>query len=228
MTVGLNTGVAITLGGEAIVLLPQKALYWPAERLLVVADLHLEKATARRHTGVLLPPYDTRETLARLLSVVRDVRPETVLALGDSFHDAAAVGRLDVEARASLATLATLAQPVWLIGNHDPALPPTLPGTVVPFFARRSIGFVHEPSSAVIAPEVAGHLHPKARVRVGGHAVVRPCFVVGGGRVILPAFGAYTGGLDVTAPPIRSLFGGGGDLYVPGRDRLYRVPLMKT
>ncbi|MFS3136382.1 ligase-associated DNA damage response endonuclease PdeM [Gluconacetobacter sacchari] len=218
-------GATIMLGREELVLLPQKAVYWPAERMLIVADMHLEKATARREAGILLPPYDTHETLARLLDLVRTLRPETVLALGDSFHDAGSVERLDTHARERLAALAGLTRTIWLVGNHDPELPSTLPGTVVPSFARRTVTFRHVPSSAANVRELAGHLHPKARIRAGGHAMARPCFVVGGGRVILPAFGAYTGGLDVTMPPIRSLFPRGADLYVPCRDGLVRLSM---
>ncbi|GBQ96402.1 putative ICC-like phosphoesterase [Acetobacter nitrogenifigens DSM 23921 = NBRC 105050] len=225
---GANGSVVIALRHEKFMLLQQKAVYWPTERMLIVADMHMEKATARRDAGVLLPPYDTHETLSRLLDLVSTVRPETVLALGDSFHDAEGASRLDAVARECLATLAGAARLIWLVGNHDPALPSILPGTSVQSFERRSVAFRHVPSSTVKIPELAGHLHPKVRLRLGGHMVVRPCFIVGGGRMILPAFGTYTGGMDVMMPPIRSLFPGEADLYVPGRSGTFRIHMRRA
>ncbi|MET0675788.1 MAG: ligase-associated DNA damage response endonuclease PdeM [Bradyrhizobium sp.] len=180
------------------------ALLWESERLLVVADLHLEKGSSFAARGTLLPPFDTIATLSRLASVVVRHNPRTVIALGDSFHDRAAHTRLSEPDRTRLATLQTGRDWIWISGNHDPALPRDLGGAVAEIIAVGAITFRHEPTGA--RGEIAGHLHPKARVATRARSVERRCFVSDGERAIMPAFGAYAGGLSVRDAAFAKLF----------------------
>jgi len=221
------TGMDLAFGDQTVVLLPEGAIFWPSEKMLIVADLHLEKSSSRRAVGVLLPPYDTRLTLERLSALVRTLAPQTVIALGDSFHDRHAADRLDADSLRLLADLTAVSHFIWLTGNHDPLPPQNVQGRVYESFSRADFRFRHIPSTSselrAGTVEFAGHLHPKLRLNISGHAVARRCFVVGNGRVLLPAFGAYTGGLDVTAPAIRTLFTSPPRIFVAGARRVYRV-----
>ncbi|MBN9015048.1 MAG: ligase-associated DNA damage response endonuclease PdeM [Rhizobiales bacterium] len=180
------------------------ALYWADERLLVVSDLHLEKGSSFATRGVLLPPHDTTETLARLDAVIARYQPRAVIALGDSFHDREAHDRLTAAHRATLATLQTGRDWIWIVGNHDPDLPRDLGGSVASDVGIGPVVFRHEPTGAV--GEIAGHLHPKARVSRRGRSVERRCFASDGERAIMPAFGAYTGGLSIRDLAFAAIF----------------------
>jgi len=180
------------------------ALYWADERLLVVSDLHLEKGSSFAMRGVLLPPHDTTETLARLDAVIARYQPRAVIALGDSFHDREAHDRLTAAHRATLATLQTGRDWIWIVGNHDPDLPRDLGGSVASDVGIGPVVFRHEPTGAV--GEIAGHLHPKARVSRRGRSVERRCFASDGERAIMPAFGAYTGGLSIRDLAFAAIF----------------------
>ncbi|MGB3487179.1 MAG: ligase-associated DNA damage response endonuclease PdeM [Xanthobacteraceae bacterium] len=180
------------------------ALYWADERLLVVSDLHFEKGSSFAMRGVLLPPHDTTETLARLDEVVARYRPRTVIALGDSFHDREAHDRLTAAHRATLATLQMGRDWIWIVGNHDPDLPRDLGGSIASDVGIGPVVFRHEPTGA--AGEIAGHLHPKARVSRRGRSVERRCFASDGERAIMPAFGAYTGGLSIRDLAFAAIF----------------------
>lgn len=209
------TAAPVHLLGERLMLDPAGALWWPARRLLAVADLHLEKGSALAALGSLVPPYDSRATLERLARLVRLYRPERLLLLGDSFHDAEGMGRLGAAEREALAGLARLTAITWLAGNHDP-------GTAEDV-REPPLTFRHVPRGET--GEVAGHLHPKAAVTIRGAWVARACFVADSRRVLLPAFGAYTGGLDVRDPAIRGLFPRGARVFLLGKDRLFSFPL---
>jgi len=180
------------------------ALYWADERLLVVSDLHLEKGSSFAMRGVLLPPHDTTETLARLDAVIARYQPCTVIALGDSFHDREAHDRLSAAHRATLATLQAGRDWIWIVGNHDPDLPRDLGGSIASDVGIGPVVFRHEPTGA--AGEIAGHLHPKARVSRRGRSVERRCFASDGERAIMPAFGAYTGGLSIRDLAFAAIF----------------------
>jgi len=180
------------------------ALYWEAERLLVVSDLHLEKGSSFARRGVLLPPYDTAATLAQLSAVMARHDPRTVIALGDSFHDRAAHERLSAEDREALSALQARRDWIWISGNHDPAIPRDLGGVVADEVAIGPIMFRHEPTGAV--GEIAGHLHPKARVSTRGRSVERRCFASDGQRAVMPSFGAYTGGLNIRDVAFAAIF----------------------
>ncbi|MDB5654469.1 MAG: pdeM [Tardiphaga sp.] len=180
------------------------ALYWEEQRLLVVSDLHLEKGSSYATRGVLLPPYDTIATLGRLGAVIARHDPRTVIALGDSFHDRSAHDRLSPSNRDLLGTLQLRRDWIWIAGNHDPELSSDLGGTIAAEVAIGPISFRHEPTGA--AGEIAGHLHPKARVASRGRSVERRCFASDGMRAIMPAFGAYTGGLNIRDAAFAKIF----------------------
>jgi uncharacterized protein len=180
------------------------ALLWDEQRLLVVSDLHLEKGSSFAARGTLLPPFDTIATLSRLAAVIARYNPCTVIALGDSFHDRHAHARLSVGDRATLTGLQAGRDWIWISGNHDPALPPDLGGIVASDIAIGAITFRHEPTGA--RGEIAGHLHPKARVATRGRSMERRCFACDGERAVMPAFGAYAGGLSIRDAAFAKIF----------------------
>lgn len=200
-------------------------LLWPERRLLAVADLHLEKGTGvAARGGGLLPPYDTRATLERLAAALHRHRPALVLCLGDSFHDRQAAGRLAAEDAALLRSLTGLVDDwVWIAGNHDPEPPAGLGGRSAPELLVGPLLFRHEAVPGAVG-EVSGHLHPAATVPLPGRRVRERCFVSDGAKLILPAFGAYAGGLGVHHPAIRGLLGPEFEVHLPWRGRIHRFP----
>jgi len=213
----------LVLSETELVLDGSGALWWPAEKTLVVADLHFEKGSAYARSGQFLPPYDTRATIRRLETVLTRFRAERVIALGDSFHDGGAGERLDIEERAALSALTRHTEFFWVEGNHDPEPPAWLGGRIVAQLMIGTLMFRHIPAAAGIIGEVAGHLHPAVRVTRGGVSVRRRCFVSDGQRLLLPAFGAYTGGLDVRDEAVTGLFTCGHSVYALGKERAYLV-----
>ncbi|MGH6972442.1 MAG: ligase-associated DNA damage response endonuclease PdeM, partial [Caulobacteraceae bacterium] len=181
-------------------------LWMEAERALVFADVHLEKGSAYAARGQMLPPYDTLETLARLALEVEALAPKVVVLLGDALHDSEASTRLCDADAARIEALGRGRELVWVAGNHDPAGPGGLTGSAADDWRTAGLSLVHEPSPAPAVGEVAGHLHPCARVKGRGGSVRRRCFVTDGERLILPAFGAYAGGLNVRDEAFRPLF----------------------
>ena len=218
------SGVLVGVMGVVLELYPEGALWWDDMRLLVVADLHLEKGSSFARRGQLIPPYDTVETLTRLAGLVAALRPRLVVALGDSFHDAEAAGRLTVSARQMLRGLQSGRDWTWIAGNHDPDRPAGLGGTAVDALAVGSLTFRHQPLAGRSDGEIAGHLHPAARVIGEGKSVRRRCFVGDGRRLVMPAMGAYAGGLDVCNPAFDGLFDEATfRAYVLGDDRIYPI-----
>lgn len=218
-------GAALTVNATPLVADPSGALVWPARRLVAVADLHLEKGShfaARRRP---LPPFDSAETLTRLEAVLARHRPRTVVCLGDSFHDVDAPGRLPPAAAARLDALTAAHDWIWIAGNHDPA-PDAAPdarwgGRVAGELVLGGLVFRHAAAAGPVAGgEVSGHFHPKAAVRARGRRMSARCFVADGRRLILPAFGAYAGGLNVLAPPIRELLAAPFQVYLLARGRI--------
>jgi DNA ligase-associated metallophosphoesterase len=210
----------ISVGGIALTADPDGALYWPKHGLLIVADLHLEKGSSFAARGTLLPPYDTAATLLRLARLIGYYSPRCVLALGDSFHDGEGPVRLSSEDRANLNALQTGRDWIWLTGNHDPEPAPNIGGTFCATFALGALRFRHDPTGT--AGEIAGHLHPVARVSHRGRVVSRRCFASDGHCMVMPAFGAFTGGLNVRAPVFADLFDTlGFTAHMLGEDRLY-------
>jgi uncharacterized protein len=214
----------LALGGEEFLCDLSGALFWPAESCLIVADLHLEKGSSFARRGQLLPPYDTKATLEALGACLEYWKPARVVALGDSFHDADAYRRLSPRDRDTVISLTREREWIWLTGNHDPERPDGLGGEWACELVIGPVCLRHEPSADAKGPEIAGHLHPQARVVRRGKAVRRRCFVTDGSRLILPAFGAYTGGLNIRDSAFAGLFS---ELnlwaQVMGRDRLYRI-----
>lgn len=199
------------------------ALYWPARRLLLVADLHLEKGSSYARQGRMLPPYDSRETLSRLAAAAEAWGAEAVCCLGDSFHDGEAPARLDETDRAALADLTRRYDWIWITGNHDPAPSGPWGGRIAHEVTLGPLTFRHEATSDARG-EISGHFHPKAAVRIRGRRVSGRAFLLGARRLLLPAFGAYTGGLSALDPAIAGLFPEGFAAWILGRRGLYAYP----
>jgi hypothetical protein len=215
------TAAPIHLAGERLMLDPMGAVFWPAQRMLAVSDLHLEKGSSFARKGMLLPPWDTHATIDRLILLLRRWSPETVVALGDSFHDALGSGRLPVTEQRRLNAMTEAHRFIWVQGNHDPTPPDGLGGIWVETHTAGPMVFRHEAISTADPGEIVGHHHPKATIPARAGSVSRPCFVFDGRRLMMPAFGAYTGGLDVRDPAINRLFPRGGRVFLLGKDRLF-------
>jgi DNA ligase-associated metallophosphoesterase len=196
----------IALSGHALMPVAAGALYWDAEWTLIVADLHLEKGAAFAARGLMLPPYDTRSTLRRLASCIDLFAPRRVVALGDSFHRSELADWLDPGDRKNLTALQRGRDWYWVLGNHDPSLPPSVGGVVCSSLSIGGITLRHEPSEGTGISEIAGHLHPVARIARCGQGIRRKCFATDGHRLVMPAFGAYAGGLNVLDDTFSSLF----------------------
>ncbi len=223
----MSTAAPIHIAGERLMLDPMGALFWPAMRLLAVSDLHLEKGSSFARKGMLLPPWDTHATLDRLTVLLRRWSPATVVALGDSFHDALGSGRLPATELNRLNAMTRAHQFVWVQGNHDPAPMAGVGGQSAAHFDSGPILFRHQAQVSADEPEVVGHHHPKAQIQARSGTVSRPCFVFDGRRLMMPAFGAYTGGLDVRDAAIMRLFPRGGRVFLLGRDRLFSFEIGK-
>lgn len=215
---------SILLGNAELQPLLAGALWWPGERTVIVADLHFEKGSSTRVARNGLPPYDTLETLARLAAVLKEKQVRRVVSLGDSFHDEGGPSRLPGEIRTELAALMRAREWIWIEGNHEGASAAALGGQSMAELALGSLLFRHEAADDVpeTMAELSGHYHPKAAVAVRGRRVSAPCFVHDSRRLILPAFGAYTGGLSVFDPAIRRWFGRDFTIHLQGRSRLFR------
>lgn len=215
---------AVNVNGATLHLDHHGAVWWPDERTLIVADMHLEKGSAFAARGQLLPPYDSAATLAKLVRVVARHRPQRLIALGDSFHDTGAGQRMDEAALSALSVLSAGLQMVWITGNHDPEIPSGLPGERLTALVLGPLTFRHEPQPGVQPGEMAGHLHPAAKVVSERGKVRRKAFVSDGHRMILPAFGAYAGGLNCMVPAVAGLFGRGAfTAHVCGTTRVFAV-----
>lgn len=194
------------IGGAEAMLRCSGALWLAAARALVVADLHLEKGSSYAARGQMLPPYDTRETLKRLAAEVEALTPAVVILLGDTFHDRRSEARLAPDDAESLRELARGRTLIWVIGNHDADGPRALPGETADELDLCGLTLRHEPRGGLQPGEVSGHLHPAARVKATRGSVRRRCFVTDSERAILPAFGAYAGGLNVRDAAFAGLF----------------------
>ena len=203
---------------------PSGAAWWPERGALIVADLHFEKASAYARRGVFLPPYDTAAILAALEALLARHDAGIVICLGDSFHDPDGPARLGAEERERLAALQRGRDWIWIEGNHDGDAPAALGGRAVGELTLGPLTFRHEPRAGAVAGEVAGHLHPKAAVVVKGKRAVRRCFAADGLRLVLPAFGALAGGLDVLDRAFAPLFEGPFTAHLLGRAAVHAFP----
>ena len=227
-----NSGgmVPFSFAGHELCALPEAALYWPARRALIVADLHFEKASWFAVRGQMLPPYDSMATLDALAALVARTEAQELWCLGDSFHDSAGCERLPEAARLRLRALTGALDWTWITGNHDAALAEQMAidhcgGQVAIEAEVDGLLLRHEAEPGETRPELSGHFHPKLRVRTRGRQVARRCFVATQRKLILPAFGALTGGLDVDHPEIVRAVGRGAEALVPLADRLLRFPV---
>lgn len=215
----------IEIGGEMALLDRRGALVFPGLDLLVVSDLHLEKGAAYARRGMFLPPYDTAATLQMLGEVIADHAPATVISLGDSFHDRKGADHMPEVYRQALAALAAGRDWLWVAGNHDPEPPVGVPGRAVGEVALGQLVFRHEPSRAAAAGEIAGHLHPGARIVQRGRSVRRPCFAFDGSRLVMPAFGSLTGNMNILDRSLAAMFDWQRfTAFMLGRERLYAMP----
>lgn len=217
--------VPVSFGGHSLVPLGEGALLWPARQALLVADLHLEKASWFARGGQLLPPYDSIATLSDLTALVRKTGVKEVWCLGDSFHDTDGCHRLPAAAHEMLRALTASTRWTWIAGNHDPHGLDRCGGEVMDEAVVEDLVLRHEAQPGDTRPEVSGHFHPKLRIRVRGKLVSRRCFVIAGAKLVLPAFGSLTGGLDATHPEIVRAVGRQADALIPVENRLLRFPL---
>jgi DNA ligase-associated metallophosphoesterase len=217
--------VPFSFAGETFFATAEGALFWPREEALLVADLHLEKASWFARLGQFLPPYDSHATLSALATEVERTGAQRLFCLGDSFHDAFGCERLPDQARALLTDLTARLDWTWIVGNHDPGFADHCGGKLEEEVEISGIILRHEAVRDDPRPELSGHFHPKLRVNLKGRHVSRRCFVVSARKMILPAFGSLTGGLDARHPEILGSVGGNAAALVPVSDRLLRFPL---
>ncbi|WP_375283217.1 ligase-associated DNA damage response endonuclease PdeM [Marinicauda pacifica] len=214
----------ISVNGVKLVADLSGVAFEPESASLLVADLHFEKGSALASKGVFLPPYDTRVTLSRLAAAIARYRPRQVIALGDSFHDSQAGQRIHASDAEALTALVTSVDAwVWIEGNHDPAPPPRFGGQVTRQMTLGALTLRHDPLPGERPGEVAGHLHPCAKVRGRAGSVRARCFLSDGSRLIMPAFGAYTGGLNLRDAAYAPCFSTPPDAWVLGRSKVVRV-----
>jgi DNA ligase-associated metallophosphoesterase len=217
--------VPFSFAGETFAATADGALFWPRENALLVADLHLEKASWFARLGQFLPPYDSHATLTALAGAVAQTGATRLYCLGDSFHDAFGCERLPASARELLTDLTGRLDWTWIVGNHDPGFADHCGGRLADEIALSGIILRHEAVRGDPRPEMSGHYHPKLRVNVSGRRVSRRCFVVSPTKLILPAFGSLAGGLDAHHPEIMKSVGDQAAALVPVSDRLLRFPL---
>ena len=227
-------GAALTFCGEEFRLTADRALYWPRERALLVADLHLEKASWYARSGQLLPPYDSRATLERLAMAIRETGARRVFTLGDNFHDSAGTERLEPHAAGMLDALTRAVEWVWITGNHDHSMEAKAGGELAEELEIAGLVLRHRAHAKETRPELSGHYHPRLQIKIHHRHIRRPCAVVsadeaGCGRMILPAFGALTGGMDARDPAILKALQPATqiDAVVPARGRLARFALWR-
>jgi uncharacterized protein len=217
--------VPFSFASETFEATPGGALFWPAQQALLVADLHLEKASWFARFGQFLPPYDSHATLTALAPEVERTGATRLYCLGDSFHDRFGCDRLPVSARELLIALTSKLDWTWIVGNHDPGFADHCGGAIQDEVEIAGIILRHEAVRDEPRPEISGHFHPKLRVNLRGRHVSRRCFVTSATKIIMPAFGSLTGGLDAHHPEILGSVGANAAALVPLSDRLLRFPL---
>ncbi|SRR4249919_2740209 len=217
--------VPFSFAGETFQATPDGALYWAAHQALLVADLHLEKASWFARLGQFLPPYDSHATLTALAGEIDRTGARRLYCLGDSFHDSLGCDRLPASARELLTALTSKLDWTWIVGNHDPGFSDHCGGQIEVEVELGGIILRHEAVRDEPRPEISGHFHPKLRVHLRGRRVSRRCFVTSATKIIMPAFGSLTGGLDAHHPEIMGSVGGKAAALVPVSDRLLRFPL---
>ncbi len=219
--------VECLLAGMVAILDMSGALYFRDSQMLILADMHLEKATSGARRGLFLPPYDSKVTLDLLTRTAAKYEPTRIVFLGDSFHDTHAPSRLTDDSHTVLQSLASKSELTWITGNHDPEIPSTIAATCVSELSFDSLHFTHIPQRSVQAPQISGHLHPVATVQGRGRTLRRRCFASDGTRMILPAFGAFTGGLNIKDKAFDGLFAPKQLIaHVIGDQGIYSLPVV--
>lgn len=219
--------VVLDFAGHQFWALPDRAIFWPQEQALIVADLHLEKASWYASHGQPLPPYDSQDNLDRLARLAAATRARAIWCLGDSFHDRDAQSRIAPAIEAQLHALAAAFDIVWVAGNHDGLIDENWGGTVAEELHIDGLVLRHRSVVTERRPEISGHFHPKLRVNVRGRSISRPCMACDGQRLIVPAFGSLTGGLDVRSPAIAANFDGNYHALAVSDQRLLRFSVAK-
>ncbi|MGQ0660030.1 ligase-associated DNA damage response endonuclease PdeM [Sphingosinicella sp.] len=217
--------VRFSFCGHELAALPQGALFWPARRALLLADLHLEKASWFAQSGQMLPPYDSLATLSDVAALAAAFAAEEIWCLGDSFHDRHGCDRLPERPRGMLLALTATTRWTWIVGNHDPGFADQCGGALLDEAIVDGLVLRHEAEPRETRPELSGHFHPKLRITHRGRSVSRRCFVATTSKLILPAFGSLTGGLDARHPEIVRALGAPAEALVPVQDKLLRFPL---
>jgi len=217
--------VPLSFAGHDFLASPEGALHWPAQAALLVADLHLEKASWFARLGQFLPPYDSQATLQALEGEIERTGARRLYCLGDSFHDRFGCDRLPLAARDLLNSLTSRVDWIWIVGNHDAGFIDHCGGRIEEECEVAGVILRHEADQNDPRPEMSGHFHPKLRLSLRGRSVSRRCFVASATKLILPAYGAFTGGLDAGHPEILRKVGPGASALVPSSDRLLRFPI---
>lgn len=228
--------VPLSFAGEEWLLTEGRALYWPRERALLVADLHLEKASFFARHGQMVPPYDSRETLERVALAIRATGARRVITLGDNFHDSAGSTRLEPHAAGMLDALTKAVDWVWITGNHDPEMEARCGGSLAEELEIGGVVLRHQARKGETRPELSGHYHPRLQLKIRDRHIRRPCAVISandvadgqpGGRMILPAFGAFAGGMNAADPAILKALQPATkiDAVVPAKGKLARFTL---
>ena len=221
---GGKSALPIAFGGLAVTLDHSGAVWLPSQRTLVVSDLHLEKGSGAAARGRLIPALDSRDTLARLKCVIGAYHPRRVVCLGDSFHDKRAGERMADADRGTLASLcASVGEWVWISGNHDPETPEFCDGKREAELRIEGVVLRHEPKAIREMPEIGGHFHPKTSVPAAGHSLTGRCFCVSRDLLIMPAFGAYAGGLHSSHEALRSLHRAEPKIFMLHASKIWRL-----
>lgn len=220
----VGDGVELRLGDVLVTALPDGALWVGEAKTLIVSDIHFEKGSSFALRGQMLPPYDTHAALLKLTDLMLRLQPDIIVSLGDSFHDSGGPARMNARDRELLRLLMSRCDWVWVEGNHDGRAPETLGGAFHEVLHIGSLVLRHHPTEAAVPREIAGHLHPCARVSGRGRSVRRRCFATDGSRLVMPAFGAFTGGLNVCDEAFAKIFPGGATALVLGDKRVLPAP----
>ncbi len=220
-----GANVEAKLGDVIVTALPEGALWIESAKTLIVSDLHLEKGSSYALRGQMLPPYDTHAALLKLTDLMMRLSPDIIVSLGDSFHDKSGPARMDARDRELLRLLMSRCDWVWVEGNHDGRAPETLGGAFQDVLHIGSLVLRHSPTEASAPGEIAGHLHPCAKVSGRGRSVRRRCFATDGQRLVMPAFGSFTGGLNLRDEAFDTIFPDGATALVLGKDRVLPAPI---
>jgi uncharacterized protein len=226
----LSKAHTIVLGGATFVPDLSGALYWPDEKTLVIADLHLEQGASLARRGVHVPPFDTVSTLNQLEALLHSSQAKRLILLGDSFHADDAYAHVDDSTRQRLAVMTSHVDTMWITGNHDPSPPQGIGGTSLDELVIGCLIFRHIPGDIPEAcQEIAGHLHPGASVHHRGHRIHSKCFASDGRRLIMPAFGTYTGALSLRSDAFEDLFDEAqGHVLMLGQTEMHRFQMKRV